>query len=101
MNTTTEIIDAEDALPEMSDATRDYLLSDAGIEHYMRALSDAYGDSRRCPVKRCPRARRCQGPDMICELKPPRLDAPTADIARVNELMRQLAVRDLERFGVW
>lgn len=98
---TTKADDAQDALPEISDATREYLLSDAGIEHFMRALSDAYENWRDCPVKRCRRARCCQGPDMVCQLKELRLDAPPEEIARVNARMRQLAERDLERFGVW
>lgn len=101
MNTTEEIDDAQDELPEISDTTREYVLSDAGIEHLMRTLSDAYENWRDCPVKRCRRARCCQGPDMVCQLKEPRLNAPSEDIARVNALMRQVVERQLEKMGIW
>jgi hypothetical protein len=101
MSITTQTDDTQDEIPEMSDATRAYLLSDAGIEHFMRALSDAYENWRDCPVKRCRRARCCQGPDMVCQLKEPRLNAPPEEIARVNAAVRKIAERDLERFGVW
>jgi hypothetical protein len=97
---TTQIDDMQDELPEISDTTREYLLSDAGIEHFMRALSDACENWRDCPVKRCRRARGCQGPDMICQLREPRLNAPPEEIARVNMRMRQLAERRLERIGI-
>jgi hypothetical protein len=99
--TTKDIHGAQDALPEFSDAQRDYLLSDAGIEHIMRTLSDGYENWRDCPVKRCRRARCCQGPDMVCQLPVPRLNAPPDEIARVNARMRQIVMRRLERFGVW
>lgn len=92
---------SDDALPEFSDEERDYLLSDAGIEHQMRKLSDFYQNWRDCPVKRCRRARRCQGPDMVCQLKEPRRNAPLEEIARVNARMRQIVVQRLERLGVW
>lgn len=92
---------SDDALPEFSDEERDYLLSDAGIEHQMRKLSDSYQNWRDCPVKRCRRARRCQGPDMVCQLKEPRRNAPHEEIARVNARMRQIVVQRLERLGVW
>ncbi len=101
MSTTTETGDTQDAFPEISDATREYLLSEAGIEYFMRALSDAYENWRDCPVKRCRRARRCQGPDMVCQLKEPRLNAPPAEIARVNARMRQVAELRLEKMGIW
>lgn len=99
--TTKNTDDAQDELIEMSDETRDYLLSDAGVERIMRGLSDSYENWRDCPVKRCRRARRCQGPDMVCQLKEPRLNAPPEEIARVNGRMRQIALRRLERLGVW
>ena len=67
----------------------------------MRALSDAYENWRDCPVKRCRRARCCQGPDMVCQLKEPRLNAPPEVLARINAGMRKIVERDLERFGVW
>jgi len=101
MSRTKGIDDAQDAFLEISEKTREYLLSDAGIEHFMRALSDAYENWRDCPVKRCRRARCCQGPDMVCQLKEPRLNAPPEALARINAGMRQLVERDLERFGVW
>lgn len=101
MSTTEEIDDTQDALPEISDTTREYVLSDAGIEQLMRALSDAYENWRDCPVKRCRRARCCQGPDMVCQLREPRLNAPSGDIARVNALMRQVVERQLEKMGIW
>ncbi len=99
--TTKKTDDAPDAFPEFSDEERDYLLSDAGIEHMMRKLSDAYENWLDCPVKRCRRARRCQGPDMVCQLKEPQLNAPPEEIADVNARMRQIALRRLERLGVW
>ncbi|MGL5164704.1 MAG: hypothetical protein ACRC9K_02310 [Afipia sp.] len=101
MSTTTETDDTQDELPEISDTTREYLLSEAGIEHFMRALSDAYENWRDCPVKRCRRARCCQGPDMVCQLKEPRLNAPPENIARVNARMRQVVERQLEKMGIW
>lgn len=105
MSTATDIAgetaDAQDTLPDMSDATRDYFLSDAGIEHLMRRRSDASGGWRRCPVRRCRRARRCQGPDMICQLSGgPRFHAPQAEIAQANARMRRAVEGWLERFGI-
>lgn len=85
----------------MTEEAREFFLSDAGIEYLMRGLSDAFGDWRDCPVKRCRRARCCQGPDMVCQLKEPRLNAPPEDIARVNARMRQVAERQLEKMGIW
>lgn len=38
---------------------------------------------------------------MVCQLKEPRLNAPPEEIARVNGRMRQIALRRLERLGVW
>ncbi|MES2752632.1 MAG: hypothetical protein V4661_14785 [Pseudomonadota bacterium] len=98
---TTHINDMQDEIPDISDTTREYLLSDAGIAHFMRLLSDANENWRDCPVKRCRRARGCQGPDMICQLREPRLNAPRDDVARINAGMRQRVLRDLERFGIW
>lgn len=87
--------------PEITPEVRDYLLSDDGIEHIMRQLSDAFENWRGCPVKTCCRARRCQGPDMVCQLGEPRRDAPAEELARANARLREIAVRRLERFGVW
>lgn len=95
------IDDAQDALPEFSEAEREYLLSDAGIAHMMRTLSDEFGNWHRCPVKRCRRARRCQGPDMVCQLEAPRLCAPPEEIARINARMRQVVAQRLEQWGVY
>lgn len=92
---------AQEAFPEISDQTREYLLSGAGIESMMRKLSDAYENWRDCPVKRCRRARRCLGPDMVCQLKDARLNAPREELARVNARMRQIVLLRLERIGVW
>ncbi|MFZ5680748.1 MAG: hypothetical protein EKK35_06335 [Bradyrhizobiaceae bacterium] len=93
--------DAQEAFPEFSDETRAYLLSDAGIENMMRKLSDACENWLDCPVKRCRRARRCQGPDMVCQLKEPSRTAPREELARVNARMRQIVLQRLERIGVW
>jgi hypothetical protein len=89
------------ARPQLTDEDRDYFQSDDGIIDVMRALSDRYRNFRRCPVKRCRRARRCQGPDMICQLREPSRTAPRADVADINARMRQIALRRLERLGVW
>ncbi len=99
--TTKKTDDTQDEVIEISDETRDYLLSDAGLARIMRGLSDSYENWRDCPVKRCRRARRCQGPDMVCQLKEPQLIAPPEEIADVNARMRQIALRRLERLGVW
>lgn len=99
--TTKKFGDAQEAFPEISDETRAYLLSDAGVESMMRKLSDSYENWLDCPVKRCRRARRCQGPDMVCQLKDARLNAPREELARVNDRMRQIVLRRLERIGVW
>ena len=64
------------AWPRFTDRQRAYLLSEEGIAALMRALSDQYRNWRGCPVKRCRRARRCQGPDMICQLRAPSRTAP-------------------------
>ncbi len=87
--------------PEITPEVRDYLLSDDGIGNIMRQLSDAFGSWRWCPAKPCRRARCCQGPDMLCQLGEPRFYAPVEEIARVNTRLREIAVRRLERFGVW
>lgn len=91
----------QDEWPEITPEVRDYLLSDEGIAHVMRRLSDALDNWRDCPVKRCRRARCCQGPDMVCQLAEPRLNAPPEEIADVNARMRLGVARRLERFGVW
>lgn len=101
MSTAKDTDEAQDEFTEISDATRDYVLSDAGIERLMRRLSDAYENWRDCPVKRCRRARCCQGPDMVCQLTEPRLNAPLADLADVNARMRQVVERQLEKMGIW
>ena len=93
--------DAQEAFPEFSEETRAYLLSDAGIENMMRKLSDACENWLDCPVKRCRRARRCQGPDMVCQLKEPSRTAPREELARVNARMREIVLQRLERIGVW
>lgn len=98
---TKEDDDAQEAFPEFSDETRAYLLSDAGIENMMRKLSDACENRLDCPVKRCRRARRCQGPDMVCQLKEPSRTAPPEELARVNARMREIVLQRLERIGVW
>ena len=92
---------AQETCPDFSEETRDYLLSDAGIENLMRKLSDSYLNWQDCPVKRCRRARRCQGPDMICQLKEPSRTAPRAEVEAVNARMRQVVLLRLERIGVW
>ncbi len=84
-----------------SEEERDYLLSEDGIAEMMRALSDACGNFRRCPVKRCLRARRCQGPDMICQLEAPSRTAPRGDVAAIHARMRQIVLQRLERHGIW
>ena len=89
------------AWPQLTDEDRDYFLSEEGIIDVMRALSDECGNFRRCPVKRCRRARRCQGPDMICQLKEPSRTAPRGDVAAVNARMRQIVLRRLEQLGIW
>ena len=86
--------------PEITPEVRDYLLSDDGIEHIMRQLSDALDNWRWCPVKTCCRARGCQGPDMLCQLGEPRFHAPADEIARANAQLRQIAVRKLDKFGI-
>lgn len=93
--------EARETFSEISEETRDYLLSDAGIESMMRKLSDSYLNWQDCPVKRCRRARRCQGPDMICQLKEPSRTAPRADVESVNARMREVVLLRLERIGVW
>lgn len=93
--------DAQEAFPQFSDETRAYLLSDAGIENMMRKLSDTYENWLDCPVKRCRRARRCQGPDMVCQLKELSRAAPREELDRVNARMRQIVLQRLERIGVW
>ncbi len=58
-------------------------------------------DWRLCPVRRCRRARGCQGPDMICQLREgPRFHAPQAEIAHANARMRRVVEGWLERFGI-
>ena len=89
------------AWPAFTDEERDYLLSEEGIAEMMRALSDRYQNFRSCPVKRCLRARRCLGPDMICQLREPSRTAPRADVEAINARMRQIVLRRLERQGVW
>ena len=96
-----ESCDAQEAFPDISEATREYLLYDTGVESMMRKLSDSYENWLDCPVKRCRRARRCQGPDMVCQLNESRLNAPREELARVNDRMRQIVLRRLERIGVW
>jgi len=100
MSRTKEIDEKQGECREISDTTRAYFLSDEGLEHFMRMLSDGHENWRDCAVKRCRRARRCQGPDMVCQLDEPRLNAPPEEIARVNMRMRQLAERRLERIGI-
>jgi hypothetical protein len=99
--TVNDIDDADDSLPEFSEEERAYLLSDAGIALMMRTISDEFGNWHRCPVKRCRRARRCQGPDMVCQLKAPSRRAPLEEIARANARMRQVVERRLEQLGIW
>ena len=106
MSTATDVTDgtgeAQDTLPEISATARDYLLSDAGMECLMRRRSDASGGWRRCPVKRCRRARRCQGPDMICELAGgARFHATAAEIAQANARAREKIARWLEERGIY
>ena len=96
-----ESCDAQEAFPDISEATREYLLSDTGVESMMRTLSDSYENWLDCPVKRCRRARRCQGPDMVCQLKEPSRTAPPEELARVNARMREIGLQRLERIGVW
>lgn len=87
--------------PPLTGEERDYWLSEEGIAEMMRALSDQCENWRRCPVKRCRRARCCQGPDMICQLKEPSRTAPREDIAAIHARMRQIVLRRLERQGIW
>lgn len=47
------------------------------------------------------RARRCQGPDMVCQLKELSRAAPREELDRVNARMRQIVLQRLERIGVW
>lgn len=93
--------DNDDAWLPLTDDERDYWLSEEGITEVMRALSDRYRNFRRCPVKRCLRARRCQGPDMICQLEAPSRTAPRDDVAAINARMRQIVLQRLERHGIW
>lgn len=86
---------------DFTEEDRDYFLSEEGIVDLMRALSDRYENFRSCPVKRCLRARRCQGPDMICQLKEPSRTAPRADVETANARMRQIVMQRLERQGIW
>lgn len=89
------------AWPHLTDRQRAYLLSEEGIAALMRALSDQYRNWRGCPVKRCRRARRCQGPDMICQLRAPSRTAPRADIEAIHARMRAIVLDRLEQNGVW
>lgn len=89
------------AWPEITDEDRDYFLSEDGIVEVMRALSDGYGNWRGCPVKRCRRARRCQGPDMVCQLKEPSRTAPRDLLDDVNARMRRIVEQRLDRFGIY
>lgn len=95
----------DDALADclkLSDVAPETLASEEGIAFMMRLASDVHENWQDCPVKRCRRARNCQGPDMICQLHGlPRLDAPLEEIAHANARMRQVVERQLERFGVW
>lgn len=100
MGETTNDDDSGPWLPPTDDE-RDYWLSDEGIAEVMRALSDRYENFRSCPVKRCRRARRCQGPDMICQLSEPSRSAPRGEVELVNARMRQIVLQRLEQFGVW
>lgn len=99
------------ALDRIDDALADYLkisgaapetlASEDGIAFTMRLMSDLSENWQDCPVKRCRRARCCQGPDMVCQLDGfPRLNAPPAEIARANARMRRVAVWHLEGFGL-
>ena len=38
---------------------------------------------------------------MVCQLNESRLNAPREELARVNDRMRQIVLRRLERIGVW
>ena len=91
----------DDAWPDFSQGEPDYWLSEDGIAEVMRALSDYYGNFHHCPVKRCLRARRCQGPDMICQLKAPSRSAPPADVAAIHARMRRIVLHQLECHGIW
>ncbi len=99
--TTKERGGAQEMRSGISEETRDYLLSDAGIESIMRKLSDSYLNWQDCPVKRCLRARRCQGPDMICQLEVPSRTPRPEDVAAINARMRQIVRQQLERCGIW
>ena len=89
------------ALSDVTEEDRDYLWSEEGIADVMRMLSDRYQNFRRCPVKRCRRARRCQGPDMICQLAEPSRTPSRADVETANARMRQIVLQRLERLGIW
>jgi hypothetical protein len=95
----------DDALAEclkISGVKPETLATEDGIAFLMRLASDVHENWQDCPVKRCRRARCCQGPDMICQLHGfPQLDAPVAEIARANARIRQVVERQLLRFGVW
>lgn len=100
--TMTMIDDALEEVVKASGATPELLLSDEGMACVMRLVSDLFGGWHGCPVKRCRRARCCQGPDMICQLGGvSRSGASPEQIARVNARMKQIAERHLERRGVW
>ena len=99
------------ALDRIDDALADYLkisgaapetlASEDGIAFTMRLMSDVSENWQDCPVKRCRRARCCQGPDMVCQLEGfPRLGAPPAEIALANARMWRVAVWHLEGFGL-
>lgn len=93
--------DIDDALAEAPGDLREFLLTGDGVEQLMREVSDAFQNWRGCPAKSCRRARSCQGPDMMCQLREPRrLNAPPEEIAHANARMRQLVERRLERFGI-
>lgn len=95
----------DDALAEylkVSGATPEMLMSEEGIACVMRLVSDLFENWQDCPVKRCRRARCCQGPDMICHVDGPRLNAPPAEIARANARMRRIAEYHVAQLdGVW
>lgn len=100
--TITMIDDALEQVVKASGATPELLLSDEGMACVMRLVSDLFGNWHGCPVKRCRRARRCKGPDMICQRGGvSRAEASPEEIADVNARMKQIAEWYLERRGVW